>query len=61
MAIKLVTSFQELLRLARAEAEARKSGDPVALAEAVAAHNAYKELCLRADSMSLGVTQGALQ
>ena len=51
--IKIVTSFGHLMRLARAEAEARESGDPERLAQAVAAHEGYRQLCLAADEMAI--------
>lgn len=53
MTIKIVTSFGHLMRLARAEAEARESDDPERLAQAVAAHEAYRQLCLSADEMAI--------
>lgn len=51
MTVTIATSFAHFLRLARAEAEARMSGDRKRLAEAEAAHEAYRQLCLRADRM----------
>ncbi len=60
MTVKVVTDFRELMRLAKALGDARKTGNVVAIAEAQAAHDAYRDLCLSADSMSLGVTHGDL-
>lgn len=60
MAIKVVTDFRVLMQLARAVGLAKKSGDPEALSKAEAEHDAYKELCLKADRMSLGVACRAL-
>lgn len=60
MAIEIVTDFRVLMRLARAVGQAEKIGDQEALAKARAEHDAYKDLCLRADRMTLGVTYGAL-
>jgi hypothetical protein len=53
MPIRIITSFGHLMRLARAEGEARLSGDPQHLAEAAAAHEAYRRLCLEADEMHI--------
>lgn len=60
MTIKIVTDFRVLMRLARAIGQAKKSGDQEALAKAQAEHDAYKDLCLKADSVNLGVPYGAL-
>lgn len=60
MTIKIVTNFGVLLRLAKAVGEAKKSGDQEALVKAQAEHDAYKDLCLRADRMDLGSRKGAL-
>ena len=53
MTIKVVANFEHLMRLARAEAEARESGDPERLAQAAAAHESYRQLCLAADEMRI--------
>lgn len=60
MAIEIVTDFGVLLRLAKAVGQAEISGDQEAIAKAKAEHDAYKDLCLRADRMNLGVPNGAL-
>lgn len=60
MAIEVVTDFRVLMQLARALGQAEKSGDQEAIAKAKAEHDAYKDLCLRADRMNLGVPYGAL-
>ena len=60
MTIEIVTDFRVLMRLARALGQAEKSGDQDAIAKAKAEHDAYKDLCLRADRMNLGVTYGSL-
>lgn len=60
MSIQVVTDFRELMRLSRALGQARKSGDPSAIARAQSAHDAYRDLCLKADRMALGVTQREL-
>ena len=60
MTIEIVTDFRVLMRLARALGQAEKSGDQDAITKAKAEHDAYKDLCLRADRMNLGVTYGSL-
>ena len=60
MAIEIVTDFRVLMHLARAVGQAEKSGDPEVLANAKAEHDAYKDLCLRADRMNLGIPYGEL-
>ena len=59
MAIQIVTDFRVLMRLAKALGQAKKSGDKVAIDIAQAEHDAYKDLCLKADRTTLGVTYGA--
>jgi hypothetical protein len=51
--MKTVTFFSELMRLAKEEAVARKSGDSVRIAKATADHEAYRQLCLKADEMRI--------
>lgn len=58
--MKIVTDFRELMRLARALGNAKKEGDPVAIAKAQAEHDEYKALCLKSDRMLLGVPYHAL-
>ena len=60
MTIEVVTDFRVLMQLARIMGQAEKSGDKAAFAKAKAEHDAYKDLCLRADMMILGVPYGAL-
>ena len=60
MTIEIVTDFRVLMQLARALGQAEKSGDQDAIAKAKAEHDAYKDLCLRAGRMNLGVTYGSL-
>ncbi len=60
MSIEIVTDFRVLMQLARAARQAEKSGDKEAIAKATAEHDAYKDLCLRADRRNLGVPYGAL-
>lgn len=58
--MKIVTNFNILLYYARELARAEKSEDPIRIAKAQAQHDAYKELCLSADRMDLGVTVSQL-
>jgi len=58
--IKVQTDFRVLMAHAVEVGRAKTSGDPQRLANAEKAHDAYRELCLMADSMSLGRTYGAL-
>lgn len=51
--MKVVTFFSTLIQLAREEAEARKGGDPVRIEKASADHEAYRQLCLKADEMRI--------
>ena len=58
--MKIVTNFNILLYYARELARAEKSGDPTWIEKAKADHDAYKELCLSADRMDLGLTVSEL-
>ena len=60
MTIEVVTDFRVLLQLARSMGQAEKSGDQEAFAKAKAEHDDYRDLCLRADRMNLGVLCGSL-
>ncbi len=60
MAVEVVTDFRVLMQYAHAVGRAKKSGDPEAIAKAEAEHDAYRDLCLKADRMSLGMTYGGL-
>jgi len=60
MSVKVITNFGHLLRLATALGKAEKSGNEEEIKIAQKEHDAYKELCLKSDSMSLGVTYGSL-
>ena len=57
---KTVTSFQTLMQLATELAAAERTGDEQKIEEAKRKHDSYKELCLKADSMALGVTNSFL-
>lgn len=56
----IVTSFQHLLYLSREEYKAKKSGNIQEYEHAKKLHQEYKELCLKADKMDIGMTFGAL-
>ena len=58
--LHITTSFHELIRLAKILGKARQSGDQQAIATAQADHDAYRDLCLKADTMTLGITCGEL-
>jgi hypothetical protein len=58
--IRLVTSFQTLMRLAHELGKARKSGDDKRIREAQRAHDEYRDLCLVSDEMVLDCTSGYL-
>ncbi len=60
MTVRVVADFRELMRLAAALGKAKKSGDAEAIAKAQKEHDAYKDVCLKADQMALGCTYGAL-
>ena len=53
--IEIVTNFGTLLRLARAQYEAEQTGDIDLIERARRAHDAYKELCLNANKMDIGI------
>ncbi len=61
MSVKIITDFRTLCRLARELAEAEKTEDIELIEEARVRHDAYKQICLNADGMSLGITSGQLQ
>lgn len=51
--IKIVTSFAVLCRLARNLYEAECGGNQEEIDAALDAHDAYRDLCLKADEMTL--------
>lgn len=53
--LRIVTDFRVLMRLAKEMGQAEKSGDHEVFAKAKVAHDAYKDLCLKADRMILGI------
>jgi hypothetical protein len=60
MSITVVTNLSVLMRLARDLGQAKKSGAQVAIDEAQARHDAYKDICLKADNMATELTWGQL-
>jgi len=58
--VKVVASFSTLMKLAKEVGDARRSGDKERLAEAERAHDAYKEICLKADELHTGYRYGDL-
>jgi hypothetical protein len=51
--MEIVTFFSTLMRYAREEYDARQSGDASRIAKASANHEAYRQLCLKADKMQI--------
>lgn len=51
--MKTVTFFSTLMQYAKEEAAACRGGDPARIAKAKADHEAYRQLCLKADEMRL--------
>jgi hypothetical protein len=59
--MKTIAYFGELMRLAKALGDAKKSGDKEKIEKAQAAHDAYHSICLKADEMVItGITRGDL-
>lgn len=60
MAIEVVTDFRVLIKLASTLGRAEKGGNKEAIAKARAEHDTYRDLCLNADKMTLGMSHSAL-
>lgn len=58
--MKVITSFQTLMKHAHELGQARLRGNPEEIAAAEAKHDSYRDMCLQSDEMSLGITVGAL-
>lgn len=56
--VKTQCSFQVLMRKAVALGQAKLSGDKEAIRIAQEDHDTYKAICLQADELSLGLTNG---
>lgn len=55
--MKIVTYMGTLMRFAKALGEAKKSGDPEAIAKAQLEHDTYKQLVLDSDECIMGPTE----
>lgn len=60
MTIQIITDFRVLMQKARALGKAKQSGDLETIAAAQEDHDAYRDLCLKADKMNLGIPHGSL-
>lgn len=60
MAVKIITDFRVLMQKAHALGKAKLSGDETEIAAAQADHDAYRDLCLKAERMNLGIPYGAV-
>lgn len=58
--VKIITNFEVLMKLAHLESEARKTGNKRAIEKAIEQHEHYRQLCLQADEMQVGITKGEL-
>jgi len=58
--LEVITDFRVLMQYARELGEAKKQGDPKQIEVAQKKHDAYRDICLGSDTMSLGHTVGSL-
>ena len=58
--MKIRTSFSILIQLAKELSNAEKEGNVEKIKRAKEAHDSYRDLCLKSDSMSLNLTRGDL-
>lgn len=58
--IKTMADIGELMRLAKALGNARKSNDVGLISKAKQAHDAYRDICLEANEIRTGLTKGDL-
>jgi hypothetical protein len=58
--MKVITSFSILIKYAHELGQARLSQDPERIKKAQEKHDVYRDLCLRADEISLNRTCGDL-
>lgn len=56
--MKIITDFRILIALAHEVGKANKRGNKEEIEKVEREHNAYKELCLRAKEVSLGISKG---
>ena len=55
MTIKIITSFETLMKYAGALGKAKKSGNIKEIKDAQKQLDDYKEICLKSDEMSTGI------
>lgn len=60
MAIKTVTSFGTLMKLAHALGQAKLHGTPEDIEKAQKDHDVYRDLCLESDEIDTGLRYGHL-
>jgi len=60
MAVKIITDFRVLMQKAHALGRAKQDGSADEIAKAQADHDAYRDLCLKAEKMNLGIPRGEL-
>lgn len=58
--MELRTNLGHLLRLAKQLGDAKKSGDPDKIKAAKQAHDTYRDICLKSNTMDLDCTVGHL-
>lgn len=58
--MKIVADFRVLMQLAGALGRAKKTGDQELIKQAQAEHDAYHDICMRADELRTGETYGSL-
>jgi len=58
--MKLITSWDTLMHYARELGAARQSGEAERIEKAQKQHDDYRDLCLKADRMSLNTSLGSL-
>jgi len=56
--MKIITSWQTLMKYAKELGQARLSGDEERIEIAQKRHDDYVEMCLKSDEMYLGMTVG---
>jgi len=61
MAVDIVCFWSTLMNYAREEAAARESGNPEKIEEAVRQHEAYRRLCLEADTLVIDTEGGRVK
>lgn len=59
--MEIVTSWYTLMHYAKALGKACQSGKAEAIAKAQAEHDAYRDMCLKADRMTLNIPWSSMQ